>query len=92
MTFFKRLRADSRKEKLEAAVRKHAAAQGDAEFHRLMTDYYTGLATTIDHTRRWWEYADAKQKESDNMTLFQKYSAQAAEFGAKLIALQESMK
>lgn len=69
-------------------MRKHAAAQGDAEFHRLMADYYTKLAAATDHTLHWWDYADAKQKEQDNVALFQKYSAQADEFGAKVEALK----
>lgn len=79
-------RMSKRKARIEKAVRAKAAATGDAEFHRVMADYYTARVATIDPDVDWWGFADAKQKEQDNIDLFQKYSRNVEEATARIKA------
>lgn len=81
-------RISKRKARLESAVRAKANAFGEAEYHRMMSDYYSGCVAAIDPHADWWGFADAKQKEQDNIAMFQEYSKKVSEASARIEAEQ----
>ena len=52
-------------ERVDKAVEAHAEAIGDLQYARTMRAYYSALAAKTDPTVKWWDYANAKEKEQD---------------------------
>lgn len=75
-------------ERIEDAVRDHAKLISDADYHRIMANYYTARAATIDPNNDWWGYASVKQKEYDNVQEHARYVERATEAGARVEAEQ----
>ena len=55
------------KERITDALKAHAKAASDAEYHRIMADFYTKRADKIDPEIDWWGFAEAKQKETEHV-------------------------
>lgn len=64
------------------AVMSNARANSDAEFHRIMANFYTERASSIDPQIDWWDFAEAKQKEYDHVEEHQAHGARGAETAA----------
>ncbi len=69
MNFFKKLFGDTAQAEYERseAERKHTAKLlSEASYHRIMANFYTERAASLNPHTQWWEFADAKQKEYDH--------------------------
>lgn len=68
MDFFKSLFGDPAQaeyERAEAERKRTAKLIADAEFHRMMANFYTERVASLDPHTQWWEFAEAKQKQYD---------------------------
>lgn len=55
-------------ERQKKVVHVCAHHQSQAEYHRLLADFYTERVMSIDPHTDWWAFAEAKQKQYDHQT------------------------
>lgn len=52
-------------ERVDKAVEAQAEAIGDLQYARTMRSYYSAVVAKTDPAVKWWDYANAKEKELD---------------------------
>lgn len=55
----------NQRNRVDKAILAEAEALGDVLVAKTMRDHYLHAATGIDHTQKWWDYANTRQKAQD---------------------------
>lgn len=74
------------KQRVDDAIKVRARAASEKEYHRVMADFYTERAAGVDPHQDWWEFAAAKEKETEHVAECQAYGARADEAAAQVVA------
>lgn len=64
-------------EREQREQRTRAREEAEAEYHRIMANFYTDRVLAIDPNADWWGFAEAKQKQYDHQTECLRYERRA---------------